>query len=117
MSDEYGNNKTLEDVQTKSDERRVFDRSRLLIDVFFNGEDATGVASTKDLSLGGLYMNTQTVLPQGAMLSIRIPLGGENQIVAKAEVVYVNEGRGVGVRFKDLSEEDKKLLERAIKLT
>ena len=116
MSNDY-NNEPLKDIRTQSDERRAFDRSRLLIDVFFNGEDATGVASTKDLSLGGLYMNTQTALPQGAILSIRIPLGGESQIVAKAEVVYVNEGRGVGVRFKDLSEEDRQLLERAIKLT
>lgn len=116
MSDDNDRD-ALKDVSTANDERRAFDRSRLLIDVFFNGEDATGIASTKDLSLGGLYMNTQTILPQGAMLSIRIPLGGDQQVVAEAEVVYVNEGRGVGVRFKDLSEEDKRLLERAIKLS
>jgi len=28
------------------EERRVYDRSRLIVDVFFDGKDATGVAST-----------------------------------------------------------------------
>ena len=38
------------------EERRHHDRSRLIIDVFFNGQDATGVASTTDISVGGLFM-------------------------------------------------------------
>src|SRR5215213_130100 len=42
------------------DERRNHDRSRLIVDVFFDGKDITGVASTKDISPGGFYMNTQT---------------------------------------------------------
>ena len=55
------------------DERRHYDRSRLIVDVFFDGKDATGVASTKDLSVGGFYMNTQADLPEGAVLLVRIP--------------------------------------------
>jgi PilZ domain len=93
------------------DERRRHDRSRLIVDVYFDGQDATGVASTKDISLGGLYMNTQKVLPEGAVLTMRIPLG-EEQIVVNAEVVYSNPGRGVGVRFQGLSEKDRVLMER-----
>lgn len=95
------------------DERRVYDRSRLIVDVFFDGKDATGVASTKDISLGGLYMNTQTVVPEGSVLTLRIPLG-ENQVIVNAEVVYSNPGRGVGVRFQGLSEKDRALMEREL---
>jgi PilZ domain len=95
------------------DERRRHDRSRLLVDVFFDGKDATGVASTKDISVGGLYMNTQTDLPEGAVLMLRIPLG-EEQVVVNAEVVYSNPGRGVGVRFQGLSEKDRALMEREL---
>ncbi len=87
------------------DERRVHDRSRLIVDVFFNGQDATGVASTQDLSVGGLYMNTQATLPEGSVLMIRIPFG-EKQVVVNAEVVYSNPGKGVGLRFQGLSAED-----------
>jgi hypothetical protein len=96
-----------------SDERRQHDRSRLIVDVYFDGKDATGVASTKDISIGGLYMNTQTVLPEGAVLMLRIPLGDE-QVVINAEVVYSNPGRGVGVQFHGLSERDRALMEREL---
>jgi len=93
------------------DERRANDRSRLIVDVFFDGNDATGVASTKDISIGGFYMNSQATIPVGALLLVRIPLGPSKQIVCNAEVVYSNPGHGVGVRFQGLSEEARALLE------
>ena len=95
------------------DERRQFDRSRFILDVHFDGGEATGVASTKDMSLGGLYMNTQAEIPENATLTLRIPIAGQH-VVVKAEVVYVNPGRGVGVRFHRLSEESRAIMERAI---
>jgi len=93
------------------DERRHFDRSRLIVDVFFDGKDATGVASTKDIGAGGLYLNTQAELAEGSVLLLRIPIG-EQQIVVNGQVVYRNAGRGVGIRFEGLSETDRKLLEQ-----
>ncbi len=93
------------------DERRRYDRSRLIVDVFFDGKDATGVASTKDLSVGGFYMNTQAELPEGSVLLVRIPLGDGRQVVANAEVIYSNPGRGVGLRFQGLSEANQALIE------
>src|SRR3982751_316909 len=99
---------------SQEDDRRQHDRSRLIVDVFFDGNDATGVASTKDISIGGLYMNTQNVIPEGSLLLIRIPFGPSQQVVTNAEVVYSNAGRGVGVRFQGLSEEAQALLEKEL---
>ncbi len=96
--------------QTPQDERRQYERSRLIIDVFFNGQDLTGVASTKDISLGGLYMNTTAEVPEGSLLTLRIPVEGRD-IVCNAEVVYSNPGRGIGVRFQGLAEDDRAFLE------
>ena len=96
-----------------ADERRHYDRSRLLVDVHFAGGDATGVASTKDISLGGLYMNSQADIPVGETLTLRIPLGG-GHVVIKADVVYSNPGHGVGVRFHRLSEEARGIMEREL---
>lgn len=96
------------------EERRGHDRSRLIVDVYFNGADATGVASTKDISLGGLYMNTQADLPEGAVLMLRIPLSDDQQVVVNAEVMYSNPGRGVGVRFQGLTDKDRDLMEREL---
>lgn len=102
------------DEGVEPDERRRYDRSRLIVDVFFDGNDATGVASTKDISAGGFYMNTQAKLPEGSILLVRIPFGEGKQVVANAEVVYSNPGRGVGLRFQSLSEENRALIERGL---
>ena len=96
------------------DDRRRYDRARLIVDVFFDGSDATGVASTKDISVGGFYMNTQTVIPEGSVLLVRIPFPDGKQVVANAEVVYSNPTRGVGLRFKSLSDENRELIEREL---
>jgi len=96
-----------------SDERRHYDRSRLLVDVSFDGGDATGVASTKDISLGGLYMNTQTEIPVGKTLALRIPLGGQH-VVIKADVIYSNPGHGVGVRFHRLPDDAREIMQREL---
>jgi PilZ domain len=96
------------------EERRQHERSRLIIDVYFNGDDLTGIASTKDISPGGLYMNTQAEIPEGSVLTLRIPLEGHD-VVCNGEVVYSNPGRGVGVTFQGLSDEDRAHLEDALK--
>lgn len=96
------------------DERRRHDRSRLIVDVFFDGTDVTGVASTKDISPGGLYMNTQADIPEGALLLVRIPFREDVQVVSNAVVVYSDPGRGVGLRFQDLSDEARAVLEREV---
>jgi hypothetical protein len=93
------------------DDRRRYDRSRLIVDVFFDEKDVTGIASTKDISVGGFYMNTQAILPEGATLLVRIPLAAGKQMIANAEVVYSNPARGVGLRFVNLSEENRALIE------
>lgn len=96
--------------ESARDERRQHDRSRLIVDVHFDGGDATGVASTTDVSLGGLYMTTQAEIPIGATLTLRIPVGAQH-VVVKGDVVYSNPGQGVGVRFHRLPEETRALME------
>jgi hypothetical protein len=100
------------DTWLPEDERRREDRARLIVDVFFEGADATGIASTRDISASGLYMSTLTEFPEGALLMLRIPLGDE-QVAVKAKVVYSNPGHGVGVLFFELSENDRAALDRA----
>ena len=96
------------------EERRNYDRSRLIVDVFFDGKDVTGVASTKDISPGGLYMNTQAEIPEGSLLLVRIPFRNDVEAVCNAVVVYSNPGRGVGLKFQELSDEVRAILEREV---
>jgi hypothetical protein len=99
--------------EISQDERRHYDRSRLIVDVRFDGGDATGVASTKDISVGGLYMSTQTEIPIGETLALRLNLGGQ-QVVVKGDVVYSNPGHGVGVRFHRLADDTRAIMEREL---
>ncbi|HKS07990.1 MAG TPA: PilZ domain-containing protein [Pyrinomonadaceae bacterium] len=103
-----------DEVFETQEERRAHDRTRLIVDVFFDGHDVTGVASTKDISVGGLYLNTQTVIPQGAMLLVRIPFRPDAEVVCRAEVIYSEPGRGVGLRFRDVTDEGRAVLEREV---
>jgi hypothetical protein len=96
-----------------NDERRLHDRSRLIVNVHFDGGESTGVASSKDISLGGLYMSTQTEIPVGSTLALRIPVAGDH-VVVKGEVVYANPGKGVGVKFRDLSDDARRTLEHEL---
>ena len=96
-----------------SHERRHYDRSRLIVDVHFDGGDATGVASSKDISIGGLYMSTQADIAVGDTLALRIPLAGRH-VVVNADVVYSNPGHGVGVRFHRLTPDVRELMEREL---
>jgi len=99
--------------QDPQEERRQFDRRRLIVDVFFDGADSTGVASTKDISPGGLYMHTRAEIPEGSLLTIRVPFP-EGDVVVNAEVIYSNPGRGVGVRFVGLAGGDREFLEKEL---
>jgi hypothetical protein len=104
----------LEDDLSSPEERRAHDRARLILDVFFDGQDVTGVASTKDISPGGLYMNTKAAIPEGAMLLVRIPFRPGVEVICPAEVIYSEPGRGVGLRFRDVPDGAKAVLEREV---
>ena len=57
--------------------------------------------------------HTKAEIPEGAILTLRIPVEGRD-IVCNGEVVYSNPGRGVGVNFQGMSDEDRAHLERAL---
>ena len=104
-----------EHLEDSRDERRHYDRSRLIIDVYYDGNDATGIASTKDISVGGLYMNTQAQIPEGSLLLVRMSFGPNREVVCNAKVIYSNPGLGVGIRFERLTEEAHSILERELR--
>ena len=98
-----------------NDERRNSGRKKLVIDVRFSGGDATGIANTRDIGIGGLYMTTNAKLEIGTPIFIQISVG-DKEMGLDAVVVYSDPGHGVGVRFHDLSEENEAILKQALQL-
>lgn len=94
-------------------ERRTSDRKKLIIDVRFDGGDGTGIANTRDIGLGGMYMTTTADLDTGMPIVMTVSIGAQ-KLDLKGVVVYADPGHGVGVRFKDLNVDDEAALRREL---
>lgn len=105
----------LGDARSAS-ERRGTDRKKLIVDVRFEGGDGTGIANTRDIGSGGLYMTTTAILDNGTPILMTICIG-DRTVNLKGTVVYSDPGHGVGVRFKDLRPEDEEFLSGELELT
>ena len=104
----------LSDARTAA-ERRGSDRKKLIVDVRFEGGDGTGIANTRDIGSGGLYMTTTAILDTGTPIVMSMDIGGKTMSV-KGTVVYSDPGHGVGVRFRDLGEAEEKGLISALEV-
>ena len=95
--------------------RRGTDRKKLIIDVRFDGGDGTGIANTRDIGIGGLYMTTTATLDQGTPILMTLSIG-DRMMVINGTVVYSDPGHGVGVRFKNLDAGDEDFLRTELEL-
>jgi uncharacterized protein (TIGR02266 family) len=96
-------------------ERRQHPRLVISIDVDFGSEHNFYTGSTRDISLGGLFINTDVGLQVGSELTVRMQLL-DQRFVIPCEVVWalLDEGgrnMGVGVRFLKLSRARRKAFE------
>ncbi len=96
-------------------ERRGSERKKLIVDVRFDGGDGTGIANTRDIGAGGLYMTTTAPLDQGVAIVMTLSVGART-LNLNGTVVYADPGHGVGVRFRDLSETDAQFLNSELSL-
>ena len=94
-------------------EKRRSDRKKLIVDVRFEGGDTTGIASTENISVGGLFIKTNQEFEEGAPLRLKLTLDGMD-VSINGFVVFIEEGHGVGVRFEDLSPNTEELIKREI---
>lgn len=96
--------------------RRDSDRKKLIVDVRYEGGDSTGIANTRDIGVGGLYMTTGASLDIGTPILMTVSVGGR-AMKLNGMVVYTDPGQGVGVRFKDISDEDLDYIKGEMELT
>ncbi len=106
-----------EDLPESSNDldRRQFDRKKLIVDVHFEGGDATGIANTMDISTGGLFLKTNAALKVGGHLLMRLTCAGEDLILSGI-VAYAEQGRGFGVSFQNLTPEKESTLKKELNL-
>jgi len=96
-------------------DRRDSDRKKLIVDVRYEGGDGTGIANTRDIGVGGLYMTTAAALETGTPIVMAVSVRGRSMKL-NGTVVYTDPGHGVGVRFADLLDEDLNFLKYELEL-
>ena len=96
-------------------ERRQADRKKLIINVNYEGGDGTGIANTRDIGIGGLYMLTNAEIEIGTPIFMRMTIGGE-EIGIDGVVTYTDPEQGMGVRFQAVSPANEEILKRELHL-
>jgi hypothetical protein len=79
------------------------------VEVYPAGETAPIRTRTADLGLGGCFLEMPNPLPKGTQIKIALWVK-EFKIWAKAEVVTSTPGFGVGVKFAEMTEQDRNQL-------
>lgn len=96
-------------------DRRQSDRKKLIVDVHFEGGDATGIANTTDISTGGLFLKTNAALRVGGHLLMRVTCGGKD-LILNGIVAYSEPGRGFGISFQNMTPEKESALKNELNL-
>ncbi len=96
-------------------ERRRQARFAIASDVDLTSDDNFYVGRTRDVSLGGLYVETNASLPLGSKLAVRVKIRGKAYSV-DAEVVWTllpdgDRVGGIGLRFFELPVDARRAIE------
>jgi hypothetical protein len=75
--------------------------------------DGTGMCTSMDISEGGLYVSTIQFYKQNSVIDITIPFQGE-KLTVKGQVTYCHPGIGMGIKFIELNDEQRKIINAII---
>jgi hypothetical protein len=97
--------------------RRELRLTQLLeISMNYEGKGENIVLRPPDLSVHGMFVNTSTHFPEGAILNLRFRLTRSNvEVQTRGEVRYCLPGIGIGVEFVGIRPEAVSAIEREIR--
>jgi hypothetical protein len=98
------------------DERRSKPRLSVHLDAVWQGEDERHSARVTDLSEGGCYLDTVGDVMAGEIVAFRVLLPDDDWLYLEGEVRHHRHGRGFGVQFVDLNEEQTENLQRLLEI-
>lgn len=113
--DWYGASATTPDtraVAITDEERRTTKRTKINVEIGLRTETNFFVGFSGDISEGGIFVTTVTLLPVGTSVSLSFSFPGGIEIEADGDVAWTREGAafdselssGMGIRFTHLGE-------------
>jgi PilZ domain-containing protein len=97
------------------DKERKHQRVPLLAEVLWEGAAGKYEARISDISLGGCFIDTTGQMAIGETISFKLCLPAGEEMELHGEVIYELPRSGFGVRFANLSDDQKQRLEALIK--
>jgi hypothetical protein len=98
------------------DERRSTPRLSVSLEAVWDSASDNHPAVITDLSLGGCYLNTVGETRTGEMVGFRVLLPDGDWLYVEGEVRHHTVGRGFGVMFTDLDEDQNAKIEWVLRL-
>ena len=91
-------------IHLRNRDRRANPRAPLATQV--QCDQGMSLAFSRDVSLGGMFIEATDLLPVGSALTVRFNLNQKDQVVTtSAQVIYHLEKMGMGIVFTDLGKE------------
>lgn len=88
------------------------------LSVTYEGHSQDIAAHPPDISPRGMFINTASQFPEGAVLKLRFQLNRSNvEVNTRCEVRYCLPGVGVGVEFVQISAEAARAIEQELDLS
>ena len=96
-------------------EKRQHRRAKLITQVRCQALGREAVLLTRDVSVGGMFVNTQEPFPADSVVSLAYRLDPIAPLfTCQGKVAYAIQGLGMGVMFTDLSEEVRQALQKFV---
>jgi uncharacterized protein (TIGR02266 family) len=101
-------------IHLKTGDRRLQRRGPLATQV--QCEQCMTLAFSRDISPGGMFIETTVPLPVGTLLTVRFNLNNKDRVVtATAQVAYQVEKMGMGILFTEIDPEDRDAIQEYVK--
>jgi c-di-GMP-binding flagellar brake protein YcgR len=96
-------------------ERRQYRRVKLVTQVRCEALERDEIMVTRDVSLGGMFINVRFPLPLDSEVSLTFRLDPTGPAIAcRAKVMFSRAGLGMGIQFLDLSAEAHQTLQKFV---
>jgi len=97
-------------------DRREKPRFRLSLDAMWDSSTEAHSARITDLSEGGCFLDSVGEVRTGEIVGFRVLLPNDDWLYLEGEVRHYAAGRGFGVKFVELNEEQTENLHRLLKI-
>ncbi len=100
-------------IHQKTGDRRQQKRAPLATQV--QCDECMTLAFSRDISPGGMFIETTDSLPEGSCITVRFNLNNLDKVVtARAQVTYAVEKVGMGILFQEIEPDDRDAIQEYV---